>query len=242
MILVTSFHRKGYEAYGRRMLETAMEFFPGKIMAYSEDGTDWDLKHERIEYRNLLEVNGCAGFLHYCDRHDVFHGRTPFGYDYNHDAARFCKKVFAQYDVLWKEKDKVLWLDADSVIKKPVTEAWFSDIFKGNPVFYLGREGFHCETGVIGFDPSHSDFGKFLDQYVRVYQTGRIFSLPRWHDCAALDWAIEESKITATNLSPNWKPGDSLDVLETTILTDTFTHYKGNKKWKSTDSEAVLIA
>lgn len=238
-MIVTCFHKKGYEKYGKKMLESAVEFFDGDIVAYSEDFDDWtpDLRHEKIGYRPLQEVYGYEAFQGYCERANIFKGQTPFGYDYNHDAAKFSKKVFAQFDAFTLEPGKVIWVDSDSVIQK---ETRF-DFFDGNAVFHLGREGFHTESGVVGFDTEHADFEAFKNKYTEVYRKGLIFTLPRWHDCAAIDWAIKESGIPVKNLSPHWKPSDDLDVLPTTVLGEYIKHYKGNQKWKSNDSEGVLL-
>jgi len=239
MILVTCFHKKGYEAYGKRMLESAIEFFDGDIVAYSEDFDDWtpDLHHEKISYRPLQEVYGYENFMDYCSRAHVFSGQTPFGYDYNHDAVKFSKKVFAQFDAFTLEKEKVIWVDADSVIQKKVD----FDFFDGKALFHLGREGFYTESGVVGFDVVHKDFKAFKEEYVKVYQKGLIFTLPRWHDCEAFDYAVMQSGIKTNNLSEYWKPGDDLDVLPSTVLGEYVNHYKGNLKWKSSISENVSL-
>lgn len=238
-MIVTCFHKKGYEKYGKRMLESAIENYDGDIVAYSEDFDDWipDLQHEKVSFRPLQDVYGYDAFMDYCGRSQIFRGLTAFGYDYNHDAVKFSKKVFAQFDAFDLEPGKIIWVDADSIIKKPTQ----FDFFAGKAVFHLGRDGFYTESGVVGFDTEHPDFKEFLKQYQRVYRKGIIFTLPRWHDCEALDWAIVESNIQTHNLSADWKPGDDIDVLPTTVLGEYITHMKGNKKWKSNDSANVLL-
>ena len=238
-MIVTCFHKKGYETYGKRMLESAIEHYDGDIVAYSEDFDDWcpDIQHEKVSYRPLQDIYGYESFMGYCGRSNIFSGITPFGYDYNHDAVKFSKKVFAQFDAFTLEPGKIIWLDADSVIQKPTQ----FDFFAGKALFHLGREGFHTESGVVGFDTEHPDFDKFRELYVKVYQKGLIFTLPRWHDCAAIDWALEQSGIPVHNLSADWKPSDDLDVLPTTLLGEYIKHYKGKRKWKSNDLESVSI-
>lgn len=232
MMLVTSFSKKGYEKYGKKMLESAIECFPGEIVVYSEDLDDWSPElHSKVSYRHLFDVHGCKSFLEYCDRAHVFHGKTPFGYDYNHDAAKFCKKVFAQLDAFTLEQGKVFWVDADTVFHTKLPESFYVNLFEDQPLVFMGREGFHTEGGIVGFDVQHPDFEKFKEWYVRCYQKGLLFTLPQWHDCAAFDWAREQSGVLGHNLTPNWKPGDDLDVLRTTELGKHITHYKGIQKY-----------
>lgn len=241
MILVTSFHREGYEKYGREMLLSAIENFPGDIIAYSEDFDDWvpDVRHEKVSYRDLLDVPGCENFLSYCNANPVFQGKlfytqSDFMYDFNHDAARFSKKVFSQFDAFDSfPGEKIIWVDADCVFKKKTTEKFWEGLFDGKAVFYMGREGFHVETGVVGFDLSHPDFVMFHSAYVLTYRKGFIFTLPYWCDGYTFQWSLEQSQVEGKNHSPNWKLGDSLDVIETTPIHEFITHKKGLKKFGS---------
>ena len=236
MILVTSFSPQGYEAYGKSMLESAFQNFKGSIIAYYDEEPEECNKVEGVIYADLTKTYGFRTFLGYIDRSPVFSGKTPAGYNYNYDARKFSKKVFAQLDVLKPNTGKVLWVDSDSLITKPLTEEFVSSLFNGKALSYLGRAGFHTETGFVGFDTDKHDFPKFLEKYTECYRKGRIFTLQRWHDCAAFDWALEQSGASANNLSPNWKMGDDLDVMPSTVLSGYILHMKGNKKWKQTES------
>lgn len=230
MLVVTSFSEKGYNLYGKRFLESFVENWPCDVVVYSEDWEFIEFDHDRVYYRNLMECFGIQAFLSYCDRAPIFQGMTPVGYNYNFDAKKFCLKFFAQVDALQKHKGKVIWLDADSVTLKPLTEEFIDGIFADACVTYLGRQGFHSESGVVGFNAEASGFVDFVGKYTECYRKGLIFTLPRWHDCAALDWAIEQSGVKTNNLSSHWKLGDDLDVLPTTVLGEYIKHFKGNKK------------
>lgn len=231
MICVTTFSQKGYELYGKRFLETFVENWPCKIVVYYE--TLPDFQHEKVIYKPLLEVFGVQAFLQYCDRMPIFRGMTEFGYNYNYDAKKFCRKVFAQLDTLKEHQGKVVWLDADSFFKKPITEEFIDDIYGDAGVVYLGREGFHSESGFLGFDTERDGFGDFVEQYTRCYRKGVIFTLKRWHDCEALDWALNQKLVKSKNLTAGWKDGDSLDVLEDTVLGEYMEHLKGKRKFDS---------
>lgn len=230
MIAITSFSPKGYERYGKRFLESFVNNWPCDLVVYYEELPDFE--HLKVSYKPLMEVFGMKAFLSYCDRNDVFRGRTSFGYNYNFDARKFSFKVFAQFDALKNYKGKVIWLDADTVTNKPVSKEFIESLFDGKVISYIHRPFFHPESGFVGFDTAHDDFPEFFERYENCYRRGQIFKLERWHDCEALQWAIEQSKVQVKNLSPDWKKGDSLDVIPTTVLGEYLTHFKGSQKNK----------
>jgi hypothetical protein len=228
MLAITTFSAKGYELYGRRFLETFVEHWPCNLVVYYEDLPDF--KHEKVTYKPLMEVFGMKAFLSYCDTNDVFKGRTSFGYNYNFDARKFSFKVFAQFDALKNNKGKVIWLDADTITKKPITDEFIDGLFDSRALCVLARKGFHLESGFVGFDVGHPDFEELFEQYENCYRRGQIFKLERWHDCEALQWAIDQSGIKVSDLSSFWKRGDDLDVMPKTVLGEYITHFKGGKK------------
>lgn len=236
MKAVTCFSDAVYEKTGKKMLQSFVKNWPCKIVAYYED-TKPDFEHEKIEYKPLYDIFGMRNFLNHLVRIPRANGVVlqdgKERYNYNYDIWKFCRKLFAQYDVLEKEKGKVFWLDADVITKKPIPEQFLNDLFfdpsrnKESHLVFLGREGFHSETGFVGFDTLHPAFPTFFFHYVKCIQQGIVFQLERWHDCAVFDWARMDE---GANLSPFWKEGDELSVWEKTVLSDYMDHYKGNTK------------
>jgi hypothetical protein len=160
-------------------------------------------------------------------------GDLEGGYDYNFDIWKFCRKSFCQFDALKNYKGKVLWLDADTVTTKRVSEKFIDEIFDGAGLAFLGRDGFYTETGFIGFDTQSDGFSDFLQKYEDCYRKGKIFTLKRWHDCEAFDWARSFKHVSENNLSKDWKLGSRLDVFERSILGKAMVHNKGQRKFQS---------
>jgi hypothetical protein len=214
---------------GRKFLETFVEHWPCKILVYYESLPDF--KHEKVEYRNLFDVHGLTSFLTLIQDKPMCKGNLAEGYNYNFDIWKFCRKSFAQFDAL-NHKGKVIWLDSDIETHKDVTVEWIDNLFEDTGLVFLGREGFHTETGFIGFNTEVPDFERFLSKYVNVYRHGIIFSLKKWHDCEAFDWARSFKQVKEKNLSPNWKfEIDSLDVFGNSVLSEYMTHHKGIRKF-----------
>jgi len=239
VIGVTSFAPKHWDVYARKMLESFSKHWPGEIIAYVDEIPDEDFP--KVTYKLLRKVHGHDQFVSYCltagkDRpskgDSIFTGRFHGGYSYTYDAVRFCHKVFAQFDA-FKNGGKVFWIDADSVALDQITKKFLDGLFDGKCLAIFDRPGFYTETGFVGFDTEHPSFKKFLDEYIKVYQKGTLFTLEGWHDCYALDHAIKLSGCSYTNLGKEWKKGDKLEVMDDSTVGLYIKHFKGNQKWQS---------
>ena len=229
MIAITSFSKTGYDLYGKKFLESFVKFWTCKVIVYYESLPDF--VHEKVEYKNLFELRELTTFLTLIQDKPMCKGDLEGGHNYNFDIWKFCRKSFVQFDALKEHKGKVLWLDADIETNKPVTEEWVDGLFDDAGLSYLGRDGFHCESGYVGFNTETAGFSDFLKKYEDCYRRGIIFTLDRWHDCKALDWAIAFNKVKVKNLSPFWKKGDDLHVWEKTVLQEYMIHNKGARKY-----------
>lgn len=251
MIAITTFSATGYQQYGKRMLESVIENWPSNIIVYTESTID--LKHEKIEERDFFSIPGVQAYYQYLKNVPVAHGKVNGSYNYNFDAWKFTRKVFAQYDVLQGYNGKAFWIDADCVITKPIVEDlegtgqyYELDAFMPSDcgISFLGREGFYTETGFIGFNTEAEGFKDFLDKYIGCLRRGVLFKLPRWHDCEAFDWARSFNHCKENNLSPwfdlskfpkNEKGQakvelEDLDVISKSVLGPYITHFKGPRK------------
>ena len=227
MIAITSFSQKGYETYGKKFLESAVKHFPGQIIVYYEEKPDFE--HEKVTYKPIYDIFGLNAFLQYCDANPIFHGQTGSGYSYNYNAYTFAKKAFCQFDALQHYNGKIFWIDADCVIQKDIPKDFLESLFDGASIVAMQREGLYTETGFVGFDNDKPVMDEFLKIYMNVYRKGILFTLRGWHDCYALDKAIELSGVLVTNLSSDF-PKHGIDVMPHTVLAPYLVHNKGNRK------------
>lgn len=232
MKIVTSFHPDSWNVYAKKCVESFLRHWPNDLICYVEDKVDFEDK--RVIFRNIndIEVDGKSfkNFIENLSQNPLYTGIRDGRYNYNYDLVRFSKKVFAQYDVLKDAKEKVIWLDADTVTIKDITQDFLESLFDGKGLCYLGRSGFHTETGFVGFDPLNESFGDFLDIYIGLYLSGHIVRLSRWHDCEAFDTARLDSGISGHNLTPFFN-GTELHVFPDSILGKYIVHNKGNRKY-----------
>jgi len=216
---VTTFSKKGYKEYGERFLKSFVKHWPIPITVYFEEKPSF--KHKKITYKPLNDIRLPIGNVKdYLEETKHLNGVNG-SYDYNRDVSKFCRKVFAQYD---NREEKFIWLDADCVTFKDVPMSFVEKLVE-YPITYLGRKGFHTETGFIGFNKPEN----FFDEYVNLYLTGDIMRLPYWHDCGAFDHAREVTKTHGWNLSSDWD-GKDLHVFVNSILGKYIDHCKGSRK------------
>lgn len=218
------------------MLESVVKHWPTKIIVYVEKPID--IEDEKIDVRNFFDIEGTMNFYQNIKNTPICRGLTGNGkYNYNYDVWRFSRKMFAQWDLLKDYKGKVFWIDADCLIKNPVTDDWLIKLFDGKGLLYLGRDGIYTETGFVGFDTENAKFKDFLKYYIGFIKHGWFVNHTRWHDCQAFDFAMEKSGISGNNLSPFFKIPknkvmtlEQLDVFSRSVLGDYLYHAKGNLK------------
>lgn len=229
MIGVTTFSQSIYDRYGWKLLESAAKYWPGKLIAYVE-AREPTIRADNIEYRKLFDIPGIVPFLQHIQNIPLALGKTPKGYNYNYDAWKFSRKAFCQWQTCFEyPAKKVFWLDADIEMRKDIPESTLVDWFHGKPYVYLGRNGFYTETGFLGFDSAQCQ--ALMEKYRDCYQRGILFTLPRWHDCEAFDWARGELGIEGHNLSPFYEDDpEELDVFPRTELAEYLLHDKGPTK------------
>lgn len=215
---VTSFN-PGKQPYGIRCLEGLVKHFPGKVVAYLEGGS-----FHGVECKDFFSIPGVNEYLEKIKRTSGSDGNAGNGYDYRFDTSKFCRKVFAQ-DAAFDLDKEVFWFDADCVILKDIPAEFLLGLIKDVPFAYLGRKTY-TETGWLGFNTAHPEFAKFRAKYLNCFLTGRIFSMPEWHDCYAFDYA--RWGIKGNDLSPGARGVEH--VLLKSVLSQYMDHTKGPKR------------
>jgi len=178
---VTTYADRHWNEYAHRCVETFRKHWGStQLRTYNdqalEDASDW-----------LPEFK-------------LRHSHLPT-YNYRFDAIRFAHKVAAiQLAFRVGHGDVLIWIDADCVTHSPVTAAWLSGLLGDADFGYLRRAKKYSETGfmMIRRNPKGAEL---VAEVVRLYRTDRLFNLPEWHDCMAIDSVREETGIRSVSLS-----------------------------------------
>jgi hypothetical protein len=216
----------GYHLYGRRFVESFLEYWSIPLIAYFESDRP-DLTHPRLALRDLNHDAERAEFLRQYDRSD-FRGSSA---DYATQAIRFSHKVFALTSYIPRAK-WCLWIDADVETFAPVTTLVLRTICpEGYSLSYLGRRDYaHSETGFVAYNLEDPCVVSMLRYFRRMYTSGAIFNFdPRLRN----DSALFDHARTLVSSAAQWnlsKHATGTHVWPQTTLGGVMRHWKGQAR------------
>ena len=221
--IVTSFNKNGYEKYGKNFLET----FKSKdvdLYVGTEDALSLFPKYENVNFFSIDKSMSINYWNQYVSKLP-----EDLKKSYQFQAHRFCFKVQALNSNKFLPKDGYrVWIDADVLFKKEINAKDLLKISNEKNLTYLGRDSFwHSECGFIIF--KLNNYGAiFLHRWLWFYKTGRVITLPEWHDSYVFD--VVRKELSSNDLNNLSKEIDDRDVWDKTILFEYMTHLKGTLK------------
>jgi len=231
--VVTSFNAEGYRRYGKKMVESWLQYWPKSIrltVYYEGEESEFDMV-SGLSWRPIEEVEFLTDFMNSL-QFPLMHGIVGSGYDINFDA-RMCRKVFIQNHASKTYGGKVFWFDADSITTKHVPESFLDSCLPDDALCcFLGRDGwYYTESGFIGFNRDHPLASKFFKNYVHVPIVGTIFTQPGWHDCYVFDAVrmVMGNGPEFVNLAKN-VPHGHMHPFQISAPGLYMEHHKGNRK------------
>lgn len=200
--VVTTFHKPGYDLYGKRMIQTFIQNWPKDITLYvyhqdvvpSESAPNLVLRDlnqvpELIAFKNKWKDDPKArGWTNDSTRrHDDKKKKEGFRWD----AIRFSHKVYAIFDCVHNtDADILFWMDADMVCHSPITLDFIRKMSPSNiDLGYLGRKDKYSECGLYSLNLRSEETQKFLKEFQHVYDDAEngIFTMREWHDSFVFD-------------------------------------------------------
>ena len=163
--VVTTFHKAGYDLYGKRMIQTFLLNWPKEVdlYVYYQDVTCDEFAPNLI-YRDLNSVKELTEFKNkwrndpkatgWTDdstrRHDDKKKKVGFKWD----AIRFAHKVYSIFDCVRNcDADILFWMDADMVCHSPISINFISRMAPSSiDIGYLGRRGKYSECGLYSLN------------------------------------------------------------------------------------------
>ena len=124
-----------------------------------------------------------------------------------------------------------MWLDADIVFLKKITQRFLKNLLNEKMCAFLGRRECYTETGFLIFDTEHEDFPAFKEEYANYYNKQYIYECKCWIDCCAFDGA--KKFLDCENLTP--QAHGMIAVFDISPLAPYMQHDKGNLKYGRKD-------
>lgn len=199
--VVTTFHSPGYAEYGKRFLESFAKRVDKriKLVVYAEDCVVENPDPTRIEildakqalpklnafkakWKDVPKANGIPPAEIKAKRPRDWHK------EFKWHAIRFANKTYAVFDAWEKNKDWIVWMDADSYIHSEWSYNDFKALLPNNVyITYVGRgKGSQTwpECGFYGMNKNHPVCHEFMRDFEAMYEDAEngMFKLEEWHD------------------------------------------------------------
>jgi len=209
---ITSFDKNYYEHTGKVFLSSWLKYWSDDfhLVIYNEDFRLPDnLKYTQI------------GFDQLDPDYEKFQQEDHFGFERHiTQTKRFSKKAYSViHGMEHIDTDILIWLDADTVTKAPVTPEWFEDIIpNGFLSAHLGvihhmsktdstsPEIYNCETGFFALNKQHPEFKNFSNRYRERYVNREFNDLRRPYDGDVYGAVVTEfhnKGVQMNDLNPN---------------------------------------
>jgi hypothetical protein len=202
--VLTTCNARGWQQYGRRMVETFDKFWPADIPFYLY-AEDFQPDHHRPIVRQLPGWLTKFKARHAEDRRA--HGMVGGGYNFKFDCVRFAHKVAAVTDAaLSLETDVLIWADSDIVTHALVDRDWLLSLFPPGPyIAWLDRDDRHHECGFYMLRCSHPAHRALTERWRRLYDSDEVLGFAQTQDCYVQQQLIvqaeREGMVTTHSLS-----------------------------------------
>lgn len=177
MKVITTVHKAGFDQYGQRFLD-GLKLWPEHEFVMYAEGFDPPVAFKRNE--SLVRLESLK--QKYANYKAL---------DWRWDVLRFANKVYAAYDAFYDHEGLGVYVDCDCVTYQQIPEGYIESMLPD--AFYLGmfkRSGMYSETGFWVVDCSHPNHKHFMDEWLKVYETGLFKELAQWHDCETMDLTV----------------------------------------------------
>jgi hypothetical protein len=232
--IVSTYNPADWGTHVQRNVESWLERTAFEVVLYHE-GERPDFRHDRLVWRQWEDIPGAVAFTEEAKSFPPACGRFGRHYDYNYDAAKFSRKVFAQCDAAEEDADLLVWLDSDVFIAEPLFSRVLYDQLLACPMAIYERRGYHTETGVVLWDMKREECAEFFQGYRALFDNRRVYCLARgWHDCWAMDFVIAQLRMPIADLGPGGdysSPHANLEVVSRSELGHFLRHDKGMRKY-----------
>jgi hypothetical protein len=243
--VVTTFHKKGYDDYGSKMIDTFLAKWPKtvKLFVYAEDcqvtqtaenlvvldllQASPELAAFKEKWKNVPKANGdISSITHLSGRKDR---HKPFKWD----AVRFSHKVYSIFHCAkHTDADWLIWMDGDTVCHSQIAQAELARLCPDAvDLCFLGRRGKFSECGLYAMNLRSPRTRDFLTQFQQYYDNAEqgIFTLAEWHDSFVFDAVRKHQPLVELDWSSHLITGEGHPLINSDWGA-YLDHLKGKRK------------
>lgn len=243
--VVTTFHKAGYEKYGKKMIQTFIQNWPSdvKLYVYAEEcevaesapnlvvrnlhTASPELVAFKNKWKNVPKANGDVS------SDPIRSKRKDSGKGFKWDAIRFAHKVYSIFACAKEcDSDILFWMDADTICHSPVT---ITQLAAQCPIdkdlCFLGRKGKFSECGLYSMNLKSKNVQTFLQRFQNFYDDAEngIFKLDEWHDSFVFDAVRQTMQLSEWNWSAGLITGEGHPLINSQWGA-WLDHLKGGRK------------
>ena len=202
--VVTTFHKAGYDLYGKRMINSFLKNWPSeiKLYVYAEDcaveesapnlivrdlhQSSPELVAFKNRWKNVPKANGDVS------ADPIRSKRKDSGKGFKWHAIRFAHKVYSIFACAKEcNTEWLMWMDADTYCHSIISQKTIGRFLPGKQeLCYLGRRGKYSECGLYAMKLTSQNTQDFVTEFQRVYdeaENNGIFQMAEWHDSFVFD-------------------------------------------------------
>ena len=226
----TTMNRAYYDHCGRSMLRSYKQHWSDLMPMYVYNEDNFEIKVKTITSQGWIESQDYRDFQ---ARHKNSH------------IKKFAKKGFSVIHAMQNiDCDRLLWLDADTVIQNSIPQQlleWISpdDVLSSHFSVWHEQDKklWHsCETGFFMINKRHAGFADFLNAYRDIYVNDRTENLRRFYDGEVYGLTVDVMADKGYAMQ-NLNPGRHKTPIGRSVLAPYLTHFKAGVKDKMSNDD-----
>jgi hypothetical protein len=236
MNIITTFSKEGYQLYGKKWVESVLNFssITDQVIIY----IDFDLS---VPNKNCVIKNFNDEFPEHENFKSTvtnFFNTTDKNIVIGHKTIKFSHKAFVINRELKNALDVVVWLDGDvetlSAIEKNDFKTILNNKFLSCQTEKQQHKFPHIESGILVFDCSHPTTKIFQKKFEEYYYTNKIFQLKKPYDGYVIGRVLKENDLDFVDLNQSFdivgKNSHKDSTFQHPFLKSKFVHRIGQSK------------